>query len=384
MTLDHISSTEDIKREGRLLPFSKLREILETTEPVEQRDIYLDGTNDISMEMPKEWNLFVQDLDDSALTSCYINIAGSRYQLTKKAVTTIVGHVGLSDRFILNTPGDLVEPLATFWLNNQVPQGRKEPKVNLITRGDFAVGMTPSYLPLVSNLLVLDEVEKFLRARSSVKEIMVDPNIVNNYMLTDFRLVMVDDGFKVHTTRNGELEEDTWHYGIHITNALVTRATRPLNISGYILEEENLAGVIPEFSSLVGFSRQGILDVDDLKGWIRSTLSQIFDVLPAEAKLIQDMPELSLHGKVGALTTDLFETMKIHRRAREMATDILTNTGDMSSYGLMVALANTTSPRSHLKMSPRVVQNIQKIAGALPTRAKQMCGSCGRLHLMGV
>lgn len=371
---------EDIKRAGRVVPLDVVRKILKRTEPVTGHLIRTDGSTNISVSMPTEWNVELKKQDDSILTSCKVTLEDQTYTLTKRAILTLLNLMGITDRYAYKAPGHLLEPHVEYWLRND-GVGRHE-EVKMVTKDNYVVGFMSPELPIISNLEVLDQIEKYVKESGESKHLFVDPNIVHNYVETDFRLVLSEEAFEVETDRGGDKETDKWHFGIHVSNSLLASHTRPLALSGFMLEQRSLAGIIPEYSSPTGFTRTNSVsvDVDDVRGWIHSTLDQIFAILPAEAQMIQHMPEHRLTGKVGVFTTDLFRSMKIHRKVQELALENLTESGDMTPYGIMHAMGKAVGA-GVMDFSPKIVHHIQKVCGTLPARTDEICDSCGRLHL---
>lgn len=376
------STFGDITRAKKVVPFDLVRDVLERTEPVEQHVVSTTGEGNLRISMQDDWNYDMKNMDDSSVTSCKLYLGDTPYVVTKQAMLSLLRRIGISEKYALRTPGSLMEPHVNYWMNHAGVGAVGEESMLVVTKDPgLVVGVTSSKFPVISNLVVLNEVEEFVRDRGFADRVYVDPRIVNNYTLTDFRLIFDEVAFTVDTTRDSGKETDKWHLGVHISNALVSSESRPLTISGYMMEQKSLAGIIPEFSSLIGYHRSSAIDTADLRGWVRSTLDQIFDVMPVEAETIQDMPGYTFHGKVGVLTTDLFKSMKIHRSVQEAALENLMETGDMSSYGIMHAIARAVSVNADSRVAPKGVSYIQRVCGTLPARASEVCDSCGRLHL---
>ena len=251
----------------------------------------------------------------------------------------------------------------------------------MVTKDDYAVGFMKTNYPIVSNLEVLTQVRKFLEKSKMKQRLFVDPQIVHNYIQTEFRIILEDEVFEVETERNGEKEIDKWHFGIHVSNSLISSTTKPLTISGFLIEQRSLAGILPEYSSIAAYTRNAAMDVEDLRGWIHSTLDQVLSILPAEAEMLQNMPKHDISGSTGPVMTDIFRSMKVHRKVQEIAFENLTVSGDMTPYGIMHALAKAVS-NSGVDFPPKIVNHIQQVCGTLPSRTDDICNSCGRLHLM--
>ena len=380
MTDIEFYSFEDIARANKVVPLSKVREVLKLTEPVEQHLLQTDGSSRVRVTMPDNWNYDLKALDDSIITTCKIEVLDRQYSLSKRAILTILGMIGISDRYAFKTPGHLLEPHINYWFENGgVGQ---DDDLKMVTKDNYAVGFMRSAYPIVSNLDVLDQIELFFEKRGMKQEIYVDPHIVNNYVQTEFRLILSEESFDVRTVRNGVEETDTWYIGIHVTNSLISSATRPLSLAGFLIEQKSLAGILPELSSLNGYNRNADVDIDDLNGWIASTVDQVMSILPAEAEMLKHMPDHSLKGNIGTLTTDIYRSMKVHRKVQEIALENLTVSGDMTSYGILHSLSKAVaSPSGERQFPSKIVNHVQRVCGTLPSRTEDICDSCGRLHL---
>ena len=368
-------SFEDIKRAGKVVPFQVVKEMLEHTEPLKLNLVTTDGTEDISFSVPDAWNVDLKALDDSVITSVKMTLRGEEFLLTKRAVLILLKLIGLSDRYAYKAPGHLIEPHINFWFANEGVGSSVD--VNVVTKDKYVVSFMGPEQQILSNLEVLEQIRKYLAKEYDVQDLYVDPNIVNNYVETSFRLIFPERGFSVTTVRDEGPETDHWHYGIHVANSLT--GTTPLTIDGFMVEERSLAGILPEFAQTGKYDRSRASDVDDLRGWVRSCVDQIMAILPAEGDIVEHMPTQKLAGKIGALTTDIFRSMKVHRKVQEVALENLTLSGDMTAYGVMHSLAKATAVDSDFP--EKIVRHVQKVGGALPHRTEDICDGCGRLHL---
>lgn len=368
-------SFEDIKRAGKVVPFQVVKEMLEHTEPLKLNLVTTDGTGDISFSVPDAWNVDLKALDDSVITSVKMTLRGEEFLLTKRAVLILLKLIGLSDRYAYKAPGHLIEPHINFWFANEGVGSSVD--VNVVTKDKYVVSFMGPEQQILSNLEVLEQIRKYLAKEYDVQDLYVDPNIVNNYVETSFRLIFPERGFSVTTVRDEGHEVDHWHYGIHVANSLT--GTTPLTIDGFMVEERSLAGILPEFAQTGKYDRSRASDVDDLRGWVRSCVDQIMAILPAEGDIVEHMPTQKLAGKIGALTTDIFRSMKVNRKVQEVALENLTLSGDMTAYGVMHSLAKATAVDSDFP--EKIVRHVQKVSGALPHRTEDICDGCGRLHL---
>lgn len=381
--MTEIHSFEDIKRAGKVVPFTTVRSILEKTEPVVEHVLETDGSSKVRVEVPEDWNKDLKELDDSTLTPARIFFKDGDpkgYLLTKRAMLAVLHLIGVSDRYAFKSPGSLIAPQLNYWFENEGVG--KSSTIKLLTKERFAVAFMATSGPVISNLQILEQVRKYFKEPPNAPNLFVDPNIVNNYMETDFRILLPEVQFEVETERNGVKHVDKWHFGVHVTNSIMAYAAKPLTLSGFMMEQSGMVGILPEYSQVNNYVRQTEVDLDDLRGWVNSTLDQVFAILPSEAEMIKIMPDHTLRGKVGSITSDIFRTMKVHRKVQELTLDHLTLEGDMSSYGLMYALAKSVGATSSVQFAPKIVNHIQRVAGSLPMRTEEICDGCGRLHMV--
>lgn len=181
------------------------------------------------------------------------------------------------------------------------------------------------------------------------------------------------------TERNGEVETDTWNYGFNLINSLVTSSPKSFAMFGYLVDMKTGGAILPELSHLSPYVRRAGMTPEEVEGWVSSALDQILSVLPA-AEMIKLMPSHSLTGKVGAVATDLFRTMKVHRKIQERALEDLTVNGDMTTYGMMTALAKASN-HPNADVPDKIRDHVMQVSGSLTLRSQEICESCGRMHM---
>lgn len=372
-------SFEDIRKNRRVVSYDVVRSILQRTEPLSSIPLPTDGSVEAEFNFPDAWNVGLKELDEASLTPATLTLGGEEHTLTKRAALMAISLVGLNDRYAFKSPGHLITPQMNYWVRNE--GFGKYKSLTVLTKDSYIASfMGPDY-KVVSNLLVLDEIVDFLSREYGIDEVYVDPFIDNNFQYTNFRLIFPERGFSVPTERSGRGKmEDHWHYGINVVNSLA--GTTQLQLNGYMLEERTLAGLLPEYSqsgSFTLYSHPETRNDNDLRGWIRSNVHQIMAVLPAEGEMMKDMPNHVLQNKIGPLTLDIFQTMKIHRKVQEGVLDNLAESGDLTAYGVLHAMAKTGSMTD--KFKSHIITHIQKAAGSLIHRTEEICEGCGRMHL---
>lgn len=373
------TSFDDVQRAGKIIPLSAVQRILQQTEPVSEHLVNTDGTSKVKSLFPDGWNHGLKDLDDNNVTTAKLTFDGASYSMTKRAALSLMSLIGISDRYALKVPGSLIEPHVDYWFQN-LGVGKTD-QIKVLTKDSYVVGFMNPSSDIISNLEILDYIRKYFKGKTDGSDIFFTPDIKHTYVETDFRIVLPKVQFTVETERGGNKVVDRWHYGVHVTNSLLASQSNPLTITGYMMEQSSLASILPEHSQIAGFTRQTNLDKDDLRGWVRSSLDQISAVLPVEGEAVMDMVKHDLGDNIGDTISDIFRSMKIHRKIQEASIDILTDGGDMTAYGVMYSLAKATVGQFD-KMSNKTVNHIQKVAGALPNRSEDLCASCGRLHMV--
>ena len=376
---EFVGSFEELKRQGKVVPIGVVEKMLEATEPLERFSFPSSGTDELEFVFDENWNEDIKTLDPSSLVPVKVIYKDKEYQATKGAIVSFVNKIGLSEKYATKCPGHLIEAHLNYWVKNGGIVLQDE--MDMVTHLDFVVGFIESQSPTISNVLVLRTIKNKIKELTGFEDLYIDPRIEHNYIRTNFRIILPEESFKVTTKRNGVPSTDTWHIGFHISNSLVANSKKNLVVSGFVVEQDSLAGIIPEYSASATYSRNRSTDSDDLVGWLGSVVSQALAALPIEGEMMQNMPNHSLEGKISTLTSDIFRDKRVPVKIQSKAIDILTEEGDMTTYGVMMSLSKAVSGEEQQYHPPSSVFYIQALCGTLPSSVEEMCDSCGRLHI---
>lgn len=375
---NEIYSLGDISRKGRYVTTTKLKKLLSIYEPIAEQVVDVDGSTDLSFELPDGWNHLLKEIDFENIVAATMTLHGKKYRMVKGAIVDILGSVGFSERYVEKTPGPLLETHLNYWVKHG-GVGRFG-KISILTREDIVYGFShPSY-SVISNIFVIECVERYFKRRGILQDILVDPVMTNSFTNTNIKFVLANEHFEVEAVRNDKVEIDKWNYGFNLINSLVTSSPKSFGMFGYMANLETGAAILPELSHLSPYVRRANMTEDEVEGWVSSALDQILSVLPAEAEMIKLMPSHSLTGKVGAVATDIFRTMKVHRKVQERALEDLTVNGDLTTYGMLTALAKAAN-HPDTPVPDKIREHVMMVSGSLSYRSKEICDSCGRIHM---
>ena len=384
---NELNSLEDVVRSNEVISLEELQSVLAKTEPVSSVVIGRNGETQVSFTIPSDWAEGIKDIDGSSLTSCRITIRGNSYVLTKNAILGYCRMVGLSDRYASKCPANLLKSQLEHWVTTEaistsgsaraIIVGEDRPKDSV----RYVVGFSNPDLPVISNVKLLEAIKVVAQLGHATGQILVDSNVTNNYLHTDFRLFFPEKSFEVETYRDGEDVTETWCLGVHISNALVPNAKRLLSVSGMLYRlSPSKSIVLPEYSNLTMPKLTAEFSDEDIPNWAASMLGQVFALLPAEAVLLQDAAKFDVTGRMGVLATDFFRTTKIHRKIQASALDHLADSGTMTLYGLISSLGQAAT-ESYTAIPYDVINHVSRSCGILLTRSDTICKTCGRFHL---
>lgn len=373
-----IETLEDMQRAKKLLSVSRVKELFSGLEPIRQVEVDISTENNITISLPEFWNEGLKSLDDSIMTSATLEMEGSKYMFMKRAILMLASAMGISESYVYRIPGPLLETHMNHWLRNSGVWHKDT--IKFLIKDKYVVGVAPESKVVVYNSDILDYVVRSLRKKSDGTTLFVEPNLTNLYTETSYNILLPEVAFTVDADRNGKKERDHWHFGIHVSNSLVSASRSPLSVSGAMYEHNSGIVILPEHSQIAVYPRTADGSPEDVKGWIDSSIDQIKAILPVEAETIQDMVNHELQD-VGETLTDIFRTLKVPRKVQETTVDILTDEGDLTAYGVMVALAKAGLERAD-NLTGTTFTHVQRVAGLLPSRTDSLCNSCGRIHML--
>jgi hypothetical protein len=369
-------SVDEIVKEGKLISVDDAIKVLETTEPLDQVEFALDGSDFVKFTLPDGWNEDIKEQPGDFVTDCRIDIDGFEYDLTKEALLTMTSAIGLQKPFVMKTPGSLVEPQLNYWVKNYgVAQAES---MNLLARDQFGVAFVPSSKTVFPNIPILNRVLDRAKARFKTDEFFVDHKIAHSLERTALRLIIPSYTKTINSERSTR-GDDEWSLGIQITNSLSGHPETRLNVSGYLFAWWCRNGSISTHATSGNYNRrvQG-QDYDEVMAWISAASDHIFEDLGLELKDVEALTEIGLTGELNDVVNDVFRQFKIPVPARKHIVSALIDSEDLSGYGLMQAI---TQAANDPDLTDKVKETTMRVGGVVPGVLSERCPQCHRLHV---
>jgi hypothetical protein len=369
-------SVQDIVESGKLISVDDAMKVLQTSEPMDQVEFALDGSDKVHFTLPEGWNYDIKDQPGDFVTDCRIKIAGEEWDLTKEALLSITSAIGLQKPYVMKTPGPLLEPQVNYWVNNYGVAQAEE--MTLLARDRFGMAFVPSSKTVFPNIPILERVLDCARARFKTDEFFIDHKLAHTLERTALRVIVPSYTKSINSERSLR-GDDEWSLGIQITNSLTGHPETRLNVSGYLFAWWCRNGSISTHATSGNYNRrvQG-QDYDEVMAWISSASDHIFEDLGLELVDVENLTQIGLTGELNDVVNDVFRQFKIPVPARKGIVSALIDSEDLSGYGLMQAITQAANDPS---LTDRVKETTMRVGGVVPGVLSERCPECHRLHV---
>lgn len=350
-----------------LLTLEQFREILTPTEGLGYRSLDLSGTGAVhEFVLPPGWNIGLSDKDDLDLTEAKLLIGGEEeLTLSKEAALGIAHAVGLPPGYVTRTPGVLIAAHLNYWAKYSPDLSLK-----LLVKGNEALTVMKQSITPFSNIELLDAAVEALCDTLDCEDadIRVDPKSYHDLHVTNMRLVFD------HSETRWEMGEDSWVGGLQIRNSLVGK--HPLSVHGYMHREGDAnAAIMHHGAARYNRKIQG-QDVNEVMTWIKEAVKNAAEDLDHEAGVIYGLKEESIADSVGPVLADVSKVYKIPLKVRNAVVENLTESEDLTYYGLVNAITKTANDTT---LPEHYVTTILEIGGAVAGDVSHRCNSCKRV-----
>ena len=375
-----VVTPEEVREAGQIVPLDQVKEILAQTEPLGDLTFQLDGTSEVKLTMPVDWNDDEKDVKSQPgtyLTDCTIefNETDSPIRLSKDALLKMTSLIGLNRDYAQKTPGPLIAVQANYWLNNAGVRGSDA--LHLLTKDGHAVAARKEGLQSFPNLPLLEEVEVALHKRYGSQELMVDSKFHHDFQRTSLRIIVPDTGRVMPSKRNTDKNPDRWSVGVQFVNSLMADPESRLSLSGYLFSWWCTNGAITQHGRSGVYNRRTQdQELTTVREWTAAVTDQALDAVDPALDDVQELTEISLEGELNDVLADVFNTYHLPPKLRPAVTDALIESDDLTAYGLMQAITQSANDPT---LSDYVAETAMSIGGLLPHGLADRCGECHRV-----
>ncbi len=364
--VDHVSVDDMIVR-SKLLTLDQVRERLSTTEPCDSIGFPVSDAIDFNLE--SGWNYEAQNLAGTDLVRAHIKIRDDEYQLSKDAALELGQLCGISQKYMLKTPGKMIEPHLRFWYRGGLDEA-KEFKA-LTVGGDKCLAVMKSTINPFSNLRLMEKMLESIEAKYGKGMVYADNKFTHSLRSTHLRLVIPEYLRKMEGT--GE-DEDYWSIGAQLLNSLI--GDHQTSLDGYMFRYLCTNGAIDTFANSSRWSRKSGGQGEDVYEWCRAAVDDVLGGLENSLDLVQASAEIAIdEGDVNSALTEIFEQFAIPGQARQLVVENMVEEDNLTMYHLMQAI---TAAANSDRVDPTHVVGLMEAGGSLPHIANQRCGSCKR------
>lgn len=349
----------------KLLTLDQARNLLLTTEPLDQTPFKLHGSETARFVLDSGWNADLAAVEGTDPVKAYVTIGEREYQLTKDAILEAGSLIGLPKVYLTRTPATLMAPHLNYWFTN------KEKDVKLLSSGPYGLAFAKGGIEPFSNLRLLDEALSAIESEYGKTEVFVDYKMAHSLRHTAMRLVIPETE---HRLNNGH----DWCAGVQLKNSLVGET--PLQLQGYLFSYVCTNGATSTHASSGAWNRRtGGQKEDDVMAWARAAVDDIFQSLDDEFEALNHITDAEIpETDIAAEVRDMFTTYKIPLQGRQM---IIAETSEWEGRLTMYDLMQIVTQVANGKTVPETIRtSLMEIGGDIPRAHASRCAACHRIQ----
>ena len=363
-------TVEMMKDRGKLLTVADVMAQLAVTEPLTQI-----GFESATFKVAPDWNTSadVTLLNGEDMVDASMNIGGTEYPLTYDALLEATSAVGITQAYTNKAPAFLTDSALNYWFDKKQPH-----ELKLLSMNGTARALTRATITPFSNVRFLEEAVSAIEAKYPGVEVLVDSKFSHSLRKTYLRLVVPEIAKDIESARHHGHSPDTWSGGVSFTNSLI--GLGQTEISAYLLAWLCTNGAIATQGDTKWNRRRGGQG-DEVYDWMRITVDDMLGQFDHEFEKVEALVGIGLEGheeEVSRTLTDIFTEYKVPVAARERIILNMTNSDDLSMYGVMQAI---TMAANMLDSPDGQVETLMRVGGDLAMAEHSRCNQCHRLSV---
>jgi hypothetical protein len=363
-------TVEMMKDRGKLLTVEDVMQRLAVTEPLVQI-----GFDSASFKVDADWNTKadVTLLDGEDVVAATMKCGGIEYPLTYDALLEATSAIGITQAYTAKAPAFLTNDALNYWFNHKQPH-----ELKLLSMNGTARALTRATITPFSNVRFVEEACAAIEAKYPGVEVLVDSKFSHSLRKTYLRMVVPEIAKDVQSARNHDHSPDTWSGGISFTNSLI--GLGQTEISAYLFAWLCANGAIATQGDTKWNRRRGGQG-DEVYDWMRITVDDMLGQFDHEFEKVENLVGIGLAGheeEVSRTLTDIFTEYKVPVAARERIILNMTDSDDLSMYGVMQAITMA----ANMADSPDgQVETLMRVGGDLAMAEHSRCAECHRLSV---
>lgn len=353
----------------KLLSVDQLAERLAATEPLSQIPFRTEldpdggGENETAQFTIEDgWNAHEPGGTDPVEAT--IRIGAEEYGLTKDALLEATSLIGLTKKYVEDTPGPLIVPQLNYWYQH------KGKDLKALATDDRVLALTKGSIVPFSNVSLLERAMDTIRGKYGADaEVLVDYKLRHDLRRTHFRLVVPEELRAIR-------EDDEWSAGVDVQNSLTGEVGTSLQ--GYLFRWWCTNGCTTNLAESPTWNRRTGGQGDDVYEWAAHAVDEILGHLDHEWEALEELANTPIDGDVNDVLVDVFETYRIPLAAREDIIEEMVNSDDLTMYGVQAAVTQAAN-REDISENQR--QTLFDAGGRITHAFTQRCSTCHRLPI---
>lgn len=349
-----------------VMKVDKWIETVSATDALSSITVSMDGTGGIvQFVLPPGWNVGIEGKDAQEVTDAVMGVGGKDYLMTKEAILEVCHSIGLPPKYVMRTPGPLVQSHLNYWATHS-----PDTDIRLLCKDDTAMVVAKAGITPFSNVEILENVIEQMTENYGLGEndLWVDQKSFHSLKETTTRFVMNTEG-STHT-----VAEEAWTYGVQVRNSLI--GSVPLSVQGYLYRDYTDSGIITQATEGKYNRKTMGQDWTDVQSWIKQATINAMDQLPLDCETLQHAADESIAGNVGPILADTFKIYKVPLKARQPVMDELLESEEFTYFGLVKAISQSANIE---ELPEHMVTGLMEIAGDLAKHVSERCNSCHRV-----
>lgn len=363
-------TVEMMKDRGKLLTVDNVMAQLAVTEPLAQI-----GFDSATFKVAPDWNTKIDPnvVNGDDLVEASMTVGGQEYPLTYDALLEATSAIGITQAYTAKAPAFLTNDALNYWFDNKQPHDLK-----LLSMNGTARALTRATIVPFSNVRFMEEAVAAIETKYPGVEVLVDSKFSHSLRKTYLRLVVPEIAKDIESARHGVDSPDTWSGGISFTNSLI--GLGQTEISAYLFAWLCTNGAIATQGDTKWNRRRGGQG-DEVYDWMRLTVDDMLGQFDHEFEKVATLTGIGLEGQeeeVSRTLTDIFTEYKVPVAARERIILNMTNSDDLSMFGVMQAITMA----ANMADSPDgQVETLMRVGGDLAMAEHSRCEACHRLSV---
>lgn len=343
----------------KLLTIEEAFAQLQKTEPLSTEKLDSDAT--VRFRVDQDWVHGLDSASNTDIVPVIVSINGTEHEMTKEAALQAGANFGLPAPYMRKIPASYTEGLLNYHYRNM-----GDSSFNVLTVNDVVSAFSRPTLVPFSNVRLLENVVGGIQEmHGGSTPIYVDNKFHNSLQRTDVRVIIPAQERIIHGGGMDDVPEgaeDTWLYGVHLTNSMTGKVQTSLE--AYAFRWWCTNGATTTLDGIGNWSRRTNGQQEDVYEWARQSVDEVLGGMDHLFDQVQALTQLNVSGNTADVLREIFAQYEVPVSQREAIMKRLLGMETLTMYTIMQAI---TEVANEADMEDRRRDRLMRIGGALPT-----------------